>query len=209
MAAEIIAQARAHRTSGRGELADHLARVERACNRWSTSGGGRARATNGRGDAAKLHAREHELRHREETFRKRLDQKIEERLREARREIDRVVDALKTRPAAISERRARLVSTGEIGGRVRRRGAMENVEAGFAKAVGPPSLPRGASAGPATRSSWGSSRGRAAGPRRIVQAIHDGTAEVDVRGKRMRARLDDVRVDHAGRTGGAAPSRYT
>jgi DNA mismatch repair protein MutS2 len=40
----------------------------------------------------------------------------------------------------------------------------------------------------------------------VVQSIHDGHVEVDVRGKRMRARLDDVRVITAARTGGAAPA---
>ena len=44
-----------------------------------------------------MQAREQELRNREETFRRRLDERIEDRLRDARREIDAVVDALKAR----------------------------------------------------------------------------------------------------------------
>jgi hypothetical protein len=56
--------------------------------------------------------REQELRDREETFRKRLDQKIDERLRDARREIDAVVDAEDAR-ASIPQ--GRLLSTGDIG----------------------------------------------------------------------------------------------
>ena len=41
----------------------------------------------------------------------------------------------------------------------------------------------------------------------VVQSIHDGQADVDVRGKRMRARVDDLRVITPARTGGAAPSK--
>ena len=38
-----------------------------------------------------------------------------------------------------------------------------------------------------------------------MQSLHDGHADVDVRGKRMRARIDDLRVITP--AGGAAPSR--
>jgi DNA mismatch repair protein MutS2 len=42
----------------------------------------------------------------------------------------------------------------------------------------------------------------------IVQSIHDGHVEVDVRGKRMRARVDDLRViTPKAPSGGTAPSR--
>ena len=101
----------------------------------------------------KLQGREQELRDREETFRKRLDQRIDERLRDARREIDTVVDALKTRASSIAadadRRAARLVPTGDIGAaRADARSALEGVEARLREVVGPPpSLPSGASAG--------------------------------------------------------------
>ena len=39
----------------------------------------------------------------------------------------------------------------------------------------------------------------------VVQALHDREAEVDVRGKRLRARVDELRVlDAGGRVAGAA-----
>ena len=42
----------------------------------------------------------------------------------------------------------------------------------------------------------------------VVQSIHDGHAEVDVRGKRMRARIDDLRViTPKAPAGGTAPAR--
>ena len=69
--------------------------------------------------ASKLHARDQELRNREETFKRRLDERIEERLRDARREIDAVVETLKTKTEALAseaERRAgRLIPTGQTG----------------------------------------------------------------------------------------------
>ena len=52
----------------------------------------RERETLERDATAKLHAREQDLKNREETFRRRLDERIEERLRDARREIDAVVE---------------------------------------------------------------------------------------------------------------------
>jgi DNA mismatch repair protein MutS2 len=41
----------------------------------------------------------------------------------------------------------------------------------------------------------------------VVQSVHDGQAEVDVRGKRMRARLADLRVVSTAATVAASPSR--
>jgi DNA mismatch repair protein MutS2 len=41
----------------------------------------------------------------------------------------------------------------------------------------------------------------------IVQAIHDGTAEIDVRGKRMRSKIDDLRVIGAAAVAPAARVR--
>ena len=56
---------------------------------------------------AKLHARELELRGREEAFRKQLDERIEERLRDARREIDSVVAALKAKTDTLASQAER------------------------------------------------------------------------------------------------------
>ena len=41
----------------------------------------------------------------------------------------------------------------------------------------------------------------------VVQALHDREAEVDVRGKRLRARVDELRVVDAGRGRSAQPAR--
>jgi DNA mismatch repair protein MutS2 len=216
---EIIDQARAQRTKREAQLAEHLGHVERERQGLEHEHRLVAREREMVEETQKkLHGRDQELRDREETFRKRLDQKIEERLRDARREIDTVVDALKTRAAAIPQ--GRLLSTGDIGSaRTDARSALEGVENRLRETIagstssgptsfpsGPPSLPMGASARPAALCDK-----VVVGPlglEGIVQSIHDGHADVDVRGKRMRARIDDLRVIMPkAPSGGTAPSR--
>jgi DNA mismatch repair protein MutS2 len=214
MPAEIITQARAHRSERESQLADHLARVERDLQSLEHDRRLAARERQTLEEtAAKLHAREHELRHREETFRKRLDERIEERLREAKREIDGVVEALKAKTDKLAfeaERRsARLIPTGETGGaRADARAAID--------AIGERLRSSSSESATAAASLPAQTRPAAAGDRVIVGAlglegvvksVHDGSAEVDVRGKRLRARLADLRVVTTAAAAAAQPSR--
>jgi DNA mismatch repair protein MutS2 len=210
---DIIEQARAQRTKREAQLADHLAQVERERQGLEHEHRLVAREREMVEETQrKLHGREQELRDREETFRKRLDQRIDERLREARREIDTVVDALKTRATTIASeadrRAARLVPTGDIGAaRSDARSALERVESRLRETIsGPPALPSEASARPAALGDK-----VVVGPlglEGIVQSLHEGHAEVDVRGKRLRARVNELRVIMpAAPPGGTAPSR--
>ena len=201
----IIDTARAHRSARESQLAEHLARVERDMQTLDHERRlvGRERETLAEA-ASRLQARDQELRNREETFRRRLDARIEERLRDARREIDAVVDALKTRTehlAADAERRAaRLIPTGETGSaRAEARAAIE--------AIGERLRQRGdeLEAVPIPSAAAGEASGKppgigdrvlvgAFGVEGIVKALHDRDAEIDVRGKRVRARVDELRV---------------
>src|SRR5262249_26446164 len=143
------------------------------------------------GEAARLQQREHELRNREETFRRKLDERIEERLREARREIDGVVNGLKARTEALAaeaERRMapRLVSTGDTGAaRAEARAAVEAIAnrlrapSASTEAVAPADGARAPAIGDRVQVG-------ALGLEGVVQAVHDREAEVDVRGKRLR-----------------------
>jgi DNA mismatch repair protein MutS2 len=213
--AGIIQQARAQRTAREAQLAEHLAQVARERQGLEHEHRLVARERQMVEETQrKLQGREQELRDREETFRKRLDQRIDERLRDARREIDAVVDALKTRASSIAadadRRAARLVPTGDIGAaRADARSALEGVEARLRETISgppsPPSLPLGAAARPAALGDK-----VVVGPlglEGIVQSLHDGHADVDVRGKRMRARVDELRVITPASTGAPAPSR--
>jgi DNA mismatch repair protein MutS2 len=193
--AGIIEKARAQRTAREAQLAEHLAKVEREMQALDHERRLVARERQMVDETqAKLQGRERELRDREETFRKRLDQKLDERLREARREIDSVVDALKAKTSSMA---GRLVPTGDIGSvRSDARSAIEQIGSKIREATdGPPPLPSGASAGQLRPAAIGDRV--AVGPlglEGIVQSIHDNHADVDVRGKRMRARVDELRV---------------
>jgi len=207
--AGIIEQARAQRTQREAQLAEHLAQVERERQGLEHEHRLVARERQMVEETQrKLQGREQELRDREETFRKRLDQRIEERLRDARREIDTVVDALKTRAAAIPQ--GRLLSTGDIGAaRADARQALEDVEAKVREDVGPTSRLSGPSTGQPQPAAEGDRVAVGAlGLEGVVRSIHDGHADVDVRGKRMRARIDELRVIAAkAPAGGTAPAR--
>jgi DNA mismatch repair protein MutS2 len=199
----IIERARAHRSERETQLAEHLARVERDAQTLEHERRLAARERQTLADAAaKLQGREHELKNREDTFRRRLDERIEERLREARREIDAVVERLKVRAdtiAAQAERQAaRLIPTGETGAvRADARAAID--------AIGERLRRSADAAAPAPAAAPGEpvSRPPAVGDRVLVgalklegtvQSVHDGEADVDVRGKRFRARVDELRL---------------
>jgi DNA mismatch repair protein MutS2 len=215
--AAIIQQARAQRTARETQLAEHLAKVEREMQgleherRLVARERQMVEETQGR-----LHGREQELRDREETFRKRRDQRIDERMREARREIDAIVEALKTRASSIAadadRRAARLVPTGDIGSaRADARASLEAVEGRLRDGVSPPSPPVATSAGPAGQAACAAVGDRvivgALGLEGIVQSLHDGAAEVDVRGKRLRARANELRVIAPASAMSASPAR--
>jgi DNA mismatch repair protein MutS2 len=211
--AAIIDRARTHRSERESQLADHLARVERDMQALEHE---RRLASEERQTladaAARLRAREQDLKNREEMHRRRLDQKIEERLREARREIDAVVGRLKARTetmATHAERAAStLVPTGESGGaRADARAAIDAIEERLHRTTGGPPASSPAQA-PAE-----ASRAPAVGDRVLVGALKlEGVvlslsgreAEVDVRGKRLRARSDELRV-LAPADGGGSP----
>jgi DNA mismatch repair protein MutS2 len=194
--ASIIDQARAYRSQREAQLAEHLSRVEK--DRQTLEHEHRLADRERQSleqTATRLQAREHDLKNREETFRKRLNERIEERLRDARREIDAVVDALKVKTdalAAEAERRMapRLIPTGETGAaRSEARAAVDQIgEKLRAPAVDvmPAGLQRAAVGDRVTVGPLGLEG--------VVQFVHDGSAEVDVRGKRLRAKLDDLRV---------------
>jgi DNA mismatch repair protein MutS2 len=215
MPAGVIEQARAHRTARESQLAEHLAKVERDMQSLEHEHRLATRERETLAEASgKLQAREQELRNREETFRRRLDERIDERLRDARREIDTVVGALKAKTdalAAEAERRMapRLIPTGETGAaRAEARAAIEAI----GERLRTPAEP--AAASPAARTE--SDRPPAVGDRvlvgafgleGVVQSLHDREAEVDVRGKRLRTKVDELRVLTPAATLQAQPGR--
>jgi DNA mismatch repair protein MutS2 len=209
--ASIIESARTHRSERETQLADHLARIEKDVQALEHERRLAARERQTLADtAARLQTREAELRNREETFKRRLDERIEERLRDARREIDAVVEQLKAKTQTLASqaehRAARLIPTGQSGGaRAEARAAIDaigqrlrNTASETAAAALPAAGGRPAAAG--DRVIVG-----ALGLEGIVQSVHDGTADVDVRGKRLRSKVDELRV--VAPAGAAQPAR--
>ena len=206
--AEVIAQARAHRTARESQLAEHLAKIERDLQSLEHDRRLAARERETLEEqAAKLQSREMDLRNREETFRRRLEARIEERLRDARREIDAVVDSLKTRTDALADAAklsARLIPTGETGSaRAEARAALEAIGERLRAPAEPETIPdAGRAAAVGDRVLVG-----AFGLEGVVQAVHDREAEVDVRGKRLRAKVSELRVVMPASAVNASPPR--
>src|SRR5439155_13320321 len=151
---------------------------------------------------ARMRQREEALRQREETFRRRSSEELDEQLRRARREIDEVIAELKAKTAAIAEEAGRqVVTTGEAG--AVRRDARTAVDEVARRVLEHEPNASSAPADAPTRDAAPTAHGPAVGERVIigglglealVTAVHDGTADLDVRGKRMRASIRDLRV---------------
>jgi DNA mismatch repair protein MutS2 len=220
MPPDVIAAARENLTEREKQLAEHLARVDDDLRTLERE---RKQATAERLAVAeaerKLRAREAAVRDREETFRKRLDSRLEEQVRAARKEIDTVIEGLKARATELSQQaavrlrsgektRAAGISTGETGAaRADARAALDDVVARLKDDAGvgqpseagrPEGRPLQGEAGEievGSRVTVGS-----LGLEGIIVELHGKHAEVDIRGKRLRAALRDLR-----RVGSAAP----
>ena len=219
MPSSVVAAARENLTEREKQLAEHLARVDddlRALERERRQASAERLAV---AEAErKLRARETAVRDREEAFRKRLDSRLEEQVRAARREIDTVIEGLKARAAELSQQAAvRLrsgektvaagISTGDTGAaRADARAALDDVVARLKEGAGlgrPEGRPlheddsdsdrRGRPAGrPATIEVGSRVTVAALGLEGVVVELHGQRAEVDVRGKRLRASLRDL-----------------
>jgi DNA mismatch repair protein MutS2 len=196
----VVAAARENLSAREAQLAEHLAKIDhdmRALEhdqRLATKERETLRAA-----AARIHQREDALRQREEAARRRLNDELDVHLRQARKEIDEVIAELKAKSAAITNA-PRLVSTGDTGtARGDARAAIDSI-AGRMLAGAAADQPQGHSAISNQKSAISSV---AVGDRvivgglgleAVVTSVHDGTADLDVRGKRMRASVRDLRV---------------
>jgi DNA mismatch repair protein MutS2 len=192
MPASIIEAAKAQRTARESQLAEHLAKVDQDMHALDHERRLAAREREAiASDAARLQAREEELGRREETFKRRLEERIDERLREARRDIDEIVKGVRERADKLQH-----ASTGDTGEmRSSARSALDAIATRVAGSEEPPAVPAPAAVQPGVIPSVGDRV--MAGPFGIegtVQSIHDRDAELDVRGKRIRVRLDELRV---------------
>ena len=202
MAPGIITAARGNVTDREAQLAAHLERVDselRALEQERKSLG-QLRLELAEGER-RLRGQQASLREKEDAFKRRVAAKVDEQLRDARREIDAVIDGLKARATVLREKGERRgtapLSTGEVGMvRVDATAALDALGTRL-KAGGEPraaSNPVGApellpDLEPGVRVSVSP-----LGVEGTVLEIQGKHAEVDVRGKRLRAALTDLRV---------------
>jgi DNA mismatch repair protein MutS2 len=213
----VVAAARENLSAREAQLAEHLAKIDRDMRALEHDQRLATRERETLRDAeARIHQREEALRQREESARRRLSEELEKDVRNARREIDQVIAELKAKAAAIASA-PRLVSTGETG--TVRSDARAAVDAVASRILAGESAPDAQSAidnPSAIRNPQSAMAGVSVGDRVIVgglgleatvTAVHDGTAELDVRGKRMRASIRDLRVIASASQEAAAPAR--
>ena len=145
---------------------------------------------------AELTKRETALAEREAVFKKRLNERLDERLRQARRDVDAVIEQLKEKSEAIAEKVSlRAINTGETGSaRAEARAEIDRIVEDLRH---PSASPPPAQAG-ALRTSEPEVGSRVTvgglGLEGLVLAIDGNRAEIDVRGKRIQAKVKELRV---------------
>ena len=215
MPRSVIAAARANLTEREKQLADHLARVDQELRALEQERKAVAREHASVAETEKsLRTREQKIHDREESLRRRLNAKVDDQVREARREIDAVVEGLKARAAELSRQaavrlrsgdrvRAAGISTGDTGAaraeaRAALDAAVERLKTGGESAATPAAPAPTAQVEPGVTVTVGT-----LGLEGTVIEVHGKHAEVDVRGKRLRAALRDLHVVGAARSTGS------
>jgi DNA mismatch repair protein MutS2 len=200
MPASVIATARENLSEREQQLADHLARVDQELATLEHERRELLRQRMQLADAdQQLRTREDAVRDREQAYKRRLDAKLDEELRDGRREIDTIIEGLKARAAELTEqasrRAAASITTGEAGAaRADARAAIDKVVGRLKKtgassaAAATTAAPQGAIE-PGARVTVG-----ALGLEGTVIDVHDSHAEIDMRGKRLRAAVRDLRL---------------
>ncbi len=143
---------------------------------------------------ATLTQRERTLTEREEVFKKRLNERLDDRLRQARRDVDTVIDQLKEKSEALVERGSlrAVVNTGESGAaKAEARAEIDRIVEDLRH---PDSRPERSIPAENKVPFVGAKVSLGMGLEGTIVSIDGNQAEVDVRGKHMRAKLKDVRV---------------
>ena len=198
----VITAARGNVSDREAQLAAHLERVDselRALEQERRSLG-QLRLELAEGDR-RLRGQQASLREKEDAFKRRVSAKVDEQLRDARREIDAVIDGLKARATVLREkgerRGAAPISTGDLGTARTDATAALDALASRLKTGGEPRVPSGSGGPPEPLPDLQPGVRVSVGPLGVegtVMEIHSKHAEVDVRGKRLRAALADLRV---------------
>ena len=200
MPQSVITAARGYLSDDQKRLQAHLSRLDAQARALESD---RARLERDRRafneSNAELTRREKSLAEREEVFKKRLNERLDERLRQARREVDEVIEQLKEKSEAIAEKASmRVVNTGETGSaRAEARAEIDRIvqELRHPSAKGSSSAGSDSDSGSDPEPEIGSKvTVGGLGLEGVVISIDGNRAEIDVRGKRIQAKVKELRV---------------
>lgn len=196
----MIADARSRRSNRETQLAAHLARVDQELGALERA---RREAEDDRASLAasrrQVQEREARLAEREAVLKRRIEDRLNEKLREARAEVDKVVSTLKKQAQTLVERaesgsrqtETRL-STGEVGGlRSDAHAALNAIGATVEPQTPTPDAHIPLTAGPTAGQTVFVPLLGAEG---VVRGVSGVSAFVEVRGKRMRVKVSDLRA---------------
>ena len=212
LAPAILTRARQNMSARDAQLAERLARIDQGLHDLEHDRRLVARERQALAESeSRLRQRDEALRQREETFRHKTEDRLDERLRDARREVDKVIDDLKKKASDMTAEAERRLSKRSFTGP-----AISTGDAGAARLEAHQALEQAAGrfhGGEAARPEPVTVEGRPAVGDRVVVAglglegilatLHGDEAEVDMHGKRLRARMVDLR--RVAKGGTAAP----
>ena len=197
MPQQVIAAARGYLSDDQKRLQAHLSRLDAQARALESD---RVRLERERRTLnetnAELSKREQSLAEREEVFKKRLNERLDDRLRQARRDVDAVIDQLKEKSEAIAEKVSlRAINTGETGAaRADARAEIDRI-VGDLRHAAPAKAGALDTAAPASEPEVGSRvTVGGLGLEGIVVSIDGNRVEIDVRGKRIHAKVKELRV---------------
>ena len=205
--AAVIAAARGHLSDDRKRLDAHLERVDAQARALDAE---RRKLERERTALAAenqaLRNRESAVAEREGRLAKRVNEKLDDRLRQARKDIDEVIAQLKQKSESLVEQTtARPLSTGQTGAaRAEAAAAIDRIVEGLRQpAAGPAAVP----ASPLPLAVGARVAVAGLGLEGVVVSLDGSRAEIDVRGKRMRAKAKDLRVIGSAPSPAAAAAR--
>jgi DNA mismatch repair protein MutS2 len=199
MPASVIADARARRSGRESQLAAHLERVDKEIAVLDQE---KAATRHERetlmAERKSLQERESRLAEREAVLKRRMDDKLNEKLREARAEVDKVVADLKAKAQQVAGqaetrlRDGRGLSTGDIGElRSEARSSLEAIGSAIEGAAPPDPRDDAPTSIPANGATVYVTTFGVDG---IVRGGSGKNVDVEIRGKRMRVSLKDIRT---------------
>lgn len=204
LASSIVAAARNNLSTREAQLAEHLAKIDHDMRALEHDRAMAAREREGlAAERARMTQRELALQEREDAARKKLADNLETQAREAKKQIEGVIAKLKQKTQALADEAAsRRINTGASGAaRVEARDAVDAVVQGILEPAGIAAAPLATPVVNAPVAVGARVVLPGLGLEGIVTALHDTAAEVDVRGKRMRANVRDLRVTAAASSG--------